>query len=226
MSIIKTNKLYKDLDWLREKLKTMTQLEIAKLNNVSEANVNQFIKRHIKGLSLEERRKKQIWSINWARKNKERMYSDLKVWRKNNPEKVKLQSKRTYQNNKDAIKAYVKKYRKIHKNYNKEFLKKWRHKNPLRAKTHYHKRRLLLRGLELKTIQQTYEDNIKQYGTLTCYLCELPIPFGKDHLEHKTPLSRGGTNEYNNLAIACQHCNLSKSNKTEKEYKESVGCKN
>ena len=73
--------------------------------------------------------------------------------------------------------------------------------------------------LLISTIQLVYEDNIKKYCTLTCYLCLMPIEFGKDHLEHKVPLSRGGTNEYNNLAIACQKCNLSKGKKTYKEYK-------
>ena len=69
-----------------------------------------------------------------------------------------------------------------------------------------------------KLIQQVYEDNIKKYGTLTCYLCLKPIQFGKDSLEHKTPLSRGGTHLYENLAIACQSCNSKKHIKTHKEY--------
>ena len=73
--------------------------------------------------------------------------------------------------------------------------------------------------LSVKTIQLVYEDNIKKYGTLTCYLCLNPIPFGKDHLEHKIPLSRSGTNEYNNLSVACQKCNCSKHDKTDEEYK-------
>ena len=73
--------------------------------------------------------------------------------------------------------------------------------------------------LPIKRIQMVYEDNIKKYGTLTCYLCEKPVLFSKDNLEHKTPLSRGGTNKYSNLAIACQKCNNKKYNKTEKEYR-------
>lgn len=87
------------------------------------------------------------------------------------------------------------------------------------------KRKAYMKGggeLPIERIQMVYEDNIKQYGTLTCYLCLTPVPFKKDHLEHKTPLSRGGTNEYSNLAIACQHCNCKKHSKTEAEYKERI----
>ena len=74
--------------------------------------------------------------------------------------------------------------------------------------------------LSVKTIQLIYEDNIKQYGTLTCYLCFNPIVFGDDHLEHKTPLIRGGNNDYKNLAISCSGCNHKKHSKTEKEFRD------
>jgi 5-methylcytosine-specific restriction endonuclease McrA len=74
----------------------------------------------------------------------------------------------------------------------------------------------------IKTIQRAYEDNIKKYGTLTCYLCLKPIDFKKDSLEHKIPLSRGGTNEYENLAIAHLICNQKKQNKTESEYRKEI----
>ena len=45
------------------------------------------------------------------------------------------------------------------------------------------------------------------------------IEFRQDSLEHKIPLSRNGTNEYNNLAIAHRSCNCKKHNKTEGEFK-------
>lgn len=105
-----------------------------------------------------------------------------------------------------------KKYRKPYtgisytKEYKKLYRKQWKYRLKKAGK------------LEIKTIQQVYEDNIKRFGTLTCYLCLKPILFGKDHLEHKTPLVRGGNNERNNLDIACAKCNLSKNNKTVEEY--------
>ena len=88
-------------------------------------------------------------------------------------------------------------------------------------KIQHQKRRLLARGggyLSVKIIQMIYEDNIKKFGTLTCYLCLKPVDFGKDHLEHKTPLSRGGKNTYDNLEVSCPRCNLMKRNKTVEEF--------
>lgn len=120
----------------------------------------------------------------------------------------------------------------------REFLREWRHKNGISKKYNtgisaskeykrlYRKRwKYSLKNagkLSIKIIQQVYEDNIKLYGTLTCYLCCKPIEFGKDHLEHKTPLVRGGTNVYSNLAVACQGCNCKKNKKTEEEYRKAV----
>jgi len=60
------------------------------------------------------------------------------------------------------------------------------------------------------TVQRVYEDNIKNYGTLTCYLCIQPIVFGNDNLEHILALSNGGDNSYCNLAVACAPCNKKK----------------
>ncbi len=90
----------------------------------------------------------------------------------------------------------------------------------LRRKYKYNKKQA--GRLSIETIQLVYENNIKKYGTLTCYLCLEPIKFGKDCLEHKQPLSRNGTNEYNNLAVACQRCNNKKYNKTEEEYRKEI----
>lgn len=111
---------------------------------------------------------------------------------------------------------------------NKEYvrLRKQRYRHNNREKIYnlnreYFERRKKTK-LTIKLIQMIYEDNIKKYGTLTCYLCLQPIAFTKDNLEHKIPLVRGGTNEYNNLGIACKKCNAKKYTKTLKEYMQEV----
>jgi hypothetical protein len=94
----------------------------------------------------------------------------------------------------------------------------WGKLNSEKLRVYRCNRRTRARGLKVETVQRVYEDNIKRYGTLTCYLCIKPIEFGKDHLEHKTPLVRGGTNEYDNLGVACSKCNCSKGRKTVEEF--------
>ena len=75
--------------------------------------------------------------------------------------------------------------------------------------------------LTRSTVQRVYEENIKQHGTLRCAYCQIAIPFGEDNLEHKIPLSRGGTHAYENLTISCRVCNARKRQRTADEFLSS-----
>lgn len=88
-----------------------------------------------------------------------------------------------------------------------------------------HWRRKFRRGADKKLvtlIQSLYEQNIKTFGTLSCYYCKKNIIFGKDTIDHKIPVSRGGTSNIDNLVIACHPCNSGKRNKTDYEYMNGV----
>ena len=50
-----------------------------------------------------------------------------------------------------------------------------------------------------------------------CYLCAVKVD-SHYHLEHKTPLSRGGLHEASNVRLSCGPCNLRKGTKTVEEY--------
>ena len=44
------------------------------------------------------------------------------------------------------------------------------------------------------------------------------------NIDHKTPISRGGTNDKSNLQLLCRSCNLSKNNQTMEEFKWRIYC--
>jgi 5-methylcytosine-specific restriction endonuclease McrA len=170
-------------------------------------------------------RKSYAKNIEKERGRAKKRYADhpesILNWKKKNPDKVKKAVRKWQSKHPEIVKKANRKFHNSHKKERYQFTKRWRKDHPMKVKAANHKRRKSLEaagGLLDTTIKLIYEDNIKRYGTLTCYLCLKPIPLGKDHLEHKTPLSRGGTNEYHNLGVACQHCNCSKHNKTEKEF--------
>lgn len=50
-----------------------------------------------------------------------------------------------------------------------------------------------------------------------CAYCETPL-FGEYHVDHMLPLSRGGSNRWDNLALTCPECNLRKHIMTAEEY--------
>lgn len=56
---------------------------------------------------------------------------------------------------------------------------------------------------------------------VSCFYCGVQLSAESAHLEHKKPVSRGGTNRLSNLALACPKCNLSKGSKTESEFVRS-----
>jgi 5-methylcytosine-specific restriction endonuclease McrA len=51
-----------------------------------------------------------------------------------------------------------------------------------------------------------------------CVYCRADLRAVKRHLDHKTPLSRGGSNWPDNLQWLCAPCNLKKGTKTAEEY--------
>ena len=134
---------------------------------------------------------------------------------------------------KEYVKEYNKQYKQDHRELMAIYRKEYRHKNginkrfndvdniPIKFKRKASKAKSKYSGnITGKIIQMFYEDNIKKYGTLTCYLCLTAIEFGEDTLDHKVSASRGGTNEYENLEIAHSICNTKKSSKTVEEYRK------
>ena len=136
------------------------------------------------------------------------------------PEEKKKYHQEYYLNNKDKFKVYSSRRDKTQL---KEYFKKYYIETKERRRLFVKKDKALSKyggELSIKTIQLVYEDNIKKYGTLTCYLCLKPISFNDDCLEHKIAASKGGTNDYSNLAVAHKICNNKKRTKSETEYRE------
>jgi HNH endonuclease len=72
-----------------------------------------------------------------------------------------------------------------------------------------HPRRLVSRWEWLRSLVFRRDDYTCQY----CGSRDLPL-----HCDHAIPVSRGGSDELENLVTACKPCNLSKHNKTPEEW--------
>ena len=154
----------------------------------------------------------------YYRKNKTKMNNTMRLWRSKNKEKQHQYAKQWLKEHK----IYIQKYLHDRKNLTNLRRKEYYKSNINRFKVYRNNRRLQTKDLSLNIVQQVYEDNIKRFGTLTCYLCLKPTEFGNDTLEHKIPLIRGGNNEYSNLGIACDSCNSKKGRKTEEEFNAKI----
>ena len=103
--------------------------------------------------------------------------------------------------------------RSLEPGYKTKLNRLWREKNREHSRLLKRKRRILKRKngfLSIQVIQQVYECNINNFGTLTCVYCFTPIVFGNDTLDHVIPISKGGNHSFNNLVIACKICNCIK----------------
>lgn len=55
------------------------------------------------------------------------------------------------------------------------------------------------------------------------YYCHKKLTIDNCHIDNMMPVSRGGSNDDGNLALACPKCNESKGNLTEKEDLQKIG---
>jgi len=169
---------------------------------------------------LKRREQTKQWQKNHPAEN--RLYS-LK-WQKENPEKCNEKNHRHYLKHKKEYSLYAAEYYIENRESILKRNREWKQNNPITKEQRriYNKQRTVRHKgggkLTIATIRKVQIENIKKYGKLTCIYCLKPIPLNKDTLEHLTPLSRGGTNEFKNLAIACSNCNRSKNNKTYDEF--------
>lgn len=82
-------------------------------------------------------------------------------------------------------------------------------------------KKALKRSLRGK-VSRNIEEKLLELQEGKCYYCSSFIGDGWYHWEHKTPLSRGGLHDDSNIVLSCPICNMSKSSKTEEEFRDSL----
>ena len=139
-------------------------------------------------------------------RNKERDRQWRIAWNKKNPERQIAASARYYEQNAELRRA-------------KSLA--WFYANPEKASAQRSKRRARVNGAEGT---HTAED-IKRIGDAQkwkCHWCGKPTK-RKYHVDHITPISKGGSNWPSNLAITCPRCNTSKHDSDPVTYAQRIG---
>lgn len=125
----------------------------------------------------------------------------------------------------DNLRDYNRNYRETHPGWMAEVQRTWGKNHPEKRRAATHRRLARLHAAEGRftdiDIKQMYED---QDGR--CAYCGIRIfmDIPKDvHIDHVMPLSRGGSNNPDNLLLTCQPCNQSKNAKTVAEWQAVRG---
>lgn len=125
----------------------------------------------------------------------------------------------SYQVNKEKHRAQQKKYRSDLDvaDRNRKRAREWQIANPDRVNMNINNRRSRFLGAIGKI---TSHDVSKALETqkCRCFYCGCDVSGGVHTVDHLIPLSRGGTNLPDNIAIACKKCNTVKGAKTPEEY--------
>jgi len=183
----------------------------------------------------------KVASINktWAKNNRDKCRKATDKYQQNNLEKFKANAKKRYQERFEEIANIKKEYNKRNfyklsakqkewRNKNKTRVrisqKEWRKKNPEKQANANHVRRCrkLNNGGSFKP---TDIFNIMIIQGSKCKYCKSDLILhgvGKYHIDHRIPLSLGGSNNPDNLQLLCPKCNLAKSSKHPDEYEQSI----
>jgi 5-methylcytosine-specific restriction endonuclease McrA len=175
--------------------------------------------------------------LRWV-EHKDELSAKFKAWRESNLEYSRQRVRDYYHANKDKERARHRRWcqqsapRRL---YMIAYLKEWRKNNPERAR--YLGQRWMLENPDKarafrKASKARRAARLRQAGgTITrhdvllmfksqkakCWYCQCDISGGY-HLEHRIPLSRGGSNDPSNVVLACADCNLSKGAKLPHEW--------
>ena len=156
----------------------------------------------------------------YSRRNRELLRQKAKEHYEENPEHYTKYRKK----NKERIKEYRKEYYRKNSDKAREDLKKWKKENYDKVLDSCRKRRALKKGalIDFKPSVIKEHRNVQEGR---CYYCQEDIFVNvppnhprKETLEHKLPLSRGGSHSRKNTVLACRTCNLEKGVQTEEEF--------
>lgn len=122
----------------------------------------------------------------------------------------------------DQMCAHLRKLRQENPEPFRAKYRKWRQENPEKRRALEHKRRARIKGNGGSyTVEELHDLWHKQNGF--CYYCgELLYKTLNSvyHIEHKIPISKGGSNDISNIALSCAECNFRKHDKTDEEFLE------
>ena len=198
------------------------------------------------GKANPERKKES--ELKWRKANPEREKESSRRWYKVNKEQVKESSRKRYEISKEQAKETGRNMITIDNQKQcgeckewepatNEFfgsqkkgalglsakcrrcISKWQRENPEKVAAGKHRRR----ARKANAAGTATADQIKarfQYYENCCYYCGENKP--GLHIEHRIPLSKGGSNWPANLVPSCPSCNLSKGAKTEKEFLQII----
>jgi 5-methylcytosine-specific restriction endonuclease McrA len=166
----------------------------------------------------------EAYTHKWQRENPEKVDDIKRKYRREHREQINAKARKHRQEHQEHYKAKDRKRRQNNPETISANNRKWEQKNPEKKLSYLHNYRARKRGNGGSyTMEELHDLWHKQNGF--CFYCgELLYKTLNSvyHVEHKIPISRGGSNNISNIALSCEECNLRKGTRTHEEFLEEL----
>jgi len=150
----------------------------------------------------------------WRSENKERNKNNHKKWDTTHRKQNNERAKKYREKHKKQIASYGKNYRKIHKNYFQQYEKKRKKLLHRINQRRYHGACRRIRKINAEGSHTIGEwELLKKQYNYTCPSCGRKEPNIKLSEDHIIPLSKGGSDNIENMQPLCKNCNCKKHTK-------------
>ena len=139
-----------------------------------------------------------------------------------NPEKARRQSREYHARHRDLFNERQRAARAQNPQAHRSEVSQWRRTHPELAKQASHRRLLRQKQAAAKGVKYPQRERSRLYLVQhgTWYYCQKHVELSDCEIDHVIPISRGGTNEPDNLVLACSLCNARKHDKLPHEWSE------
>lgn len=141
-------------------------------------------------------------------RNKAKRIAYARTYLKEHPEVGRKAGQQWYRKNKTQVLTRTKQWAIDHPQQARKYRRAWVRNHRDRARANWAKRRARKANAPImETIDRKY---IFSRDRGICHLCKRKVDPKNWHLDHLTPLSKGGEHSHRNVAVACPRCNLRK----------------
>ena len=213
-----------------ENITANSQKRCIKCGNLFPATPQYFVqkKQGINGLGSYCKPCQRLYSQQWYQTHREQVLKKQSEYRKAHPEqyrrysaafrkrypeKVRETNLRISSANREDRRERARRYSQEHPGYQK----RWRENNRDKYHAKTHRRRSLELGAS-GSFTHLDIDIIRKNQRGKCWYCGTDLSKTGEHIDHRVPLSRGGSNWPENLVLTCPKCNLSKGSKLPHEW--------
>lgn len=157
----------------------------------------------------------------WCERNRDAVRERARQSRNQDPEPSRVRSRAWYQHNVTEQRRRSVEYRHKNLEERREYSRSYNKRNRPRLAVHASNRRAKKKGNGGRHTVGDVEQIFKaQHGKCAC--CRTKLTTSR-HVDHITPLARGGTDDRRNLQILCAPCNQSKSARDPIEFMRAQG---